>query len=128
MSAALQLSDSVGKAVAWCALGVARASLYRRMQPAAPPRVRPTPGWLLDTAERQIVLDHLHLERFSDKSPAEVYATLIDESVYLCSIRTMDRILAENEGLNERGNQLRHSQYKKPELLARVPIRAGHGI
>ena len=48
MSAALQLSDSVGKAVACRALGVPRASLYRRMQPAAPPRVRPTPARALD--------------------------------------------------------------------------------
>ena len=121
MSAALQLGESVGKAVACRALGVPRASLYRRMQPAAPPRVRPTPARALDAGERQIVLDHLHSERFSDKAPAEVYATLIDEGVYLCSIRTMHRILAENGELKERRNQLRHPQYKKPELLATGP-------
>jgi putative transposase len=56
-----------------------------------------------------------------DKAPAEVYATLIDEGVYLCSIRTMHRILAENGELKERRNQLRHPQYKKPELLATGP-------
>jgi putative transposase len=91
------------------------------MQPAAPRRVRPTPARALDAAERQTVLDHLHSERFSDKAPAEVYATLIDEGVYLCSIRTMHRILAENGELKERRNQLRHPQYKKPELLATGP-------
>jgi putative transposase len=121
MSVALELGDSVGKAVACRALGVPRASLYRRMQPAVPRRVRPTPARALDTTERQIVLDHLHSERFCDKAPAEVYATLIDEGVYLCSIRTMHRILAENGELKERRNQLRHPQYKKPELLATGP-------
>ena len=121
MSAALELGDSVGKAVACRALGVPRASLYRRMQPAAPCRVRPAPARALDAAERQTVLDHLHSERFCDKAPVEVFATLIDEGVYLCSIRTMHRILAENGELKERRNQLRHPQYKKPELLAVAP-------
>jgi len=122
MSAALELGDSVGKAVACRALGVPRATLYRRMLPSAPRRLlRPTPARALGAAERQTVLDHLHSERFSDKAPVEVYATLIDEGVYLCSIRTMHRILAENGGLKERRNQLRHPQYKKPELLATGP-------
>ena len=121
MNAALELGDSVGKAVACRALGVPRASLYRCMQPAVPRRVRPTPERALTAAERQAVLDHLHSERFSDKAPAEVYATLIDEGVHLCSIRTMHRILAENGELKERRNQLRHPQYKKPELLATGP-------
>jgi putative transposase len=71
--------------------------------------------------ERQVVLDHLHSERFRDKAPAEVYATLLDENIYLCSIRTMHRILAQNGELKERRNQLRHPQYKKPELLATGP-------
>ena len=93
MSAALDLGDSVGKAVACRALGVPRASLYRRMQPAAPRRVRPTPERALAAAERQGVLDHLHSERFCDKAPAEVYASLLDEGFYHCSIRTMYRIL-----------------------------------
>ena len=55
MSAALQLGQRVGQAVACRALGVPRATLYRHMQPAAPRRIRPTgqshereePGWLL---------------------------------------------------------------------------------
>jgi putative transposase len=121
MSAALELGNSVGKAVACRALGVPRATLYRRMLPAVPHRVRRTPARALDAAERQTVLDHLHSERFCDKAPAEVYATLIDEGVYLCSIRTMHRILAENGELKERRNQLRHPQYTKPELLATGP-------
>lgn len=91
------------------------------MQSAAPRLPRPTPVRALDAAERQTVLDALHSERFRDKVPAEVYASLIDEGVYLCSIRTMHRILAENGERKERRNQLRHPQYTKPELLAAGP-------
>lgn len=118
MSAALELGDHVGKAAACRALGAPRASLYRRMLPAAPRLPRPTPERALTAAERQTVLDHLHSERFRDKAPAEVFATLLDEGTYLCSIRTMHRILADNSEARERRNQLRHPQYKKPELLA----------
>src|ERR1022692_3830840 len=121
MSAPLQLSQSVGQAVACRALCVPRATLYRHMQPAAPRQARPTPERALDAAERQAVLDHLHSERFRDKAPVEVYATLLDENIYLCSIRTMHRILAQNGELKERRNQPRHPQYTKPELLATRP-------
>ena len=121
MSAALELGDSVGKAVACRALGVPRATLYRRMLPAVPHRARPTPARALGAAERRTVLDHLHSERFSDKAPAEVFAALLDEGIYLCSIRTMHRILAQNGELKERRNQLRHPRYTKPELLATGP-------
>jgi hypothetical protein len=99
MSAALELGQRVGQAVACRALGVPRASLYRSMQPAAPHRARPTPERALDAAERQTVLDHLHSLRFCDKAPSEVYATLLNEGIYLCSIRTMHRILARNGGV-----------------------------
>jgi putative transposase len=121
MNAALELGDSVGNVAACRALGVPRATLYRHMQPAALRPVRPTPARALCAAERQTVLDHLHSERFCDKAPSEVFATLLDEGIYLCSIRTMHRILADNEELKERRNQLRHPQYTKPELLATGP-------
>ena len=124
MTAARELGQSVGKAAACRALGVPRATFYRSMRPAAARRVNlasPTPARALDASERQAVLDHLHSERFADKAPAEVYATLLDEDSYLCSIRTMHRILARNGELKERRNQLRHPQYRKPELLATEP-------
>ena len=89
MNATLQLGESVGTAAACRALGVPRASLYRSLQPALPPRIRPPPARALNAQERQAVLDHLHAERFRDKAPAEVYATLLDEGTYLCSIRSM---------------------------------------
>lgn len=68
-----------------------------------------------------MVIDVLHEDRFVDKAPAEVYATLLDEGVYLCSIRTMYRILQAESEVRERRNQLRHPEYKKPELLATAP-------
>jgi putative transposase len=75
----------------------------------------------LAPAERQPVLDTLHGERFVDRAPAEVYAALLDENTYLCSIRTMYRILQDHQEVRERRNQLRHPQYHKPELLATAP-------
>jgi putative transposase len=71
--------------------------------------------------ERQQVLDLLHSERFVDTAPPEVVATLMDEGQFLCSERTMYRILASEGELRERRNQLRHPHYSKPELLATGP-------
>jgi putative transposase len=67
------------------------------------------------------VIETLHSERFMDKAPAQVWATLLDEKTYLCSPRTMYRILAEHGEVRERRNQLRHPNYTKPELLAEAP-------
>jgi len=63
----------------------------------------------------------LHEPRFVDLAPAEVYATLLDEGRYLCSERTMYRVLAAHQEVRERRNQLRHPSYAAPELLARRP-------
>jgi len=63
----------------------------------------------------------LHSERFVDKSPAEVHACLLDEGTYRCSVRTMYRILSQENEIRERRNQLRHPTYQKPELLATAP-------
>ena len=71
--------------------------------------------------ERDQVLAHLRTARFSDQTPAEVYATLLDEGVYLCSIRTMYRILAAHGEVAERRRQRRHPVCQKPELLAEGP-------
>jgi putative transposase len=67
------------------------------------------------------VLETLHSDRFIDQAPAEVWAALMDEGIYLCSVRTMYRILAADGGIRERRNQLTHPVYKKPELLATGP-------
>jgi putative transposase len=102
-------------------LDVPRAWLYRQFQEATGSVVgeaRPSPARALDAGERSAVLELLHSERFVDRSPSEMYATLLDEGTYRCSIRTMYRILEENGEVRERRDQLRHPQYQKPELLA----------
>ena len=73
-------------------------------------------------AEREAVLAELHSERFVDSSPAQVWATLLDEGRYLASERTMYRLLAARHGgVRERRDQLTHPAYAKPELLAERP-------
>ena len=67
------------------------------------------------------MLDAPHSERFGNRAPTEVYATLLDEGVYLASPRTMYRILAGNREVRERRNQLRRPLYSKLELLATGP-------
>ena len=121
MNAATQLASEVGTAPACAAVGVARATFYRHRQVAESPRPakpRPTPPRALSVEERRAVLDTLHSERFVDQAPAEIYATLLDEDRYLCSIRTMYRLLGDAQEVRERRDQLRHPQYHKPELLA----------
>ena len=122
MDASEKLAVEVGTSAACRAMGVARASVYRRRRPS-PRRTgdRRRQPRALDTAQRRRVLDLLHSPRFVDKPPAAVYATLLDEGVYHCSIRTMYRILHDAGEVRERRNQLRHPKYKKPELLATGP-------
>jgi len=124
MTAATLLASEVGTAPACTAVGVSRATLYRHRlaaQSLRPKQPRPTPPRALSSVERQIVLGELHSERFVDEAPAEVYATLLDEDRYLCSIRTMYRLLSDSQEVRERRDQLRHPQYHKPELLATGP-------
>jgi len=124
MSAAEDLGGRVGVAPACRALGVSRSTLYRRRAARACPRPqqsRPPSPRALSTTERQSVLDVLNDDRFCDLAPRTVWATLLDEGRYLCSPRTMYRILAENGPVRERRDQLRHPAYAKPELLATAP-------
>jgi len=124
MDAAETLAPDVGTAAACRVMGVARATLYRRRRPKEPrdeTRPKRRQPRALDYRERQVVLDVLHSPRFVDKSPAAVWAALLDEGTYHCSIRTMYRILHDHDEVRERRNQLRHPNYKKPELLATGP-------
>ena len=122
MSTAEELARSVGVAPACDALTVPRASLYRWRRPRlAVARARPMPPRALNVPERRIVLDVLHSDRFADKAPAQIWAELLDEGTYHCSIRTMYRLLAANDEVRERRDQLRHPVYQKPELLATAP-------
>ena len=120
MKAVEELATSVGTSVACAAVGVPRATVYRHRRPksAAAPKPRPVPSRALSGEERQQVLDVLHSESFADQAPAETYAKLLDQGTYLCSIRTMYRILEANQEVRERRNQLRHPPYAKPPLVA----------
>jgi putative transposase len=123
MQAANELSREVGTRRACEALGIPRASFYRERQ-GLKVDGRTSPGRSprgLSAEERQQVKDILNSERFVDKAPREVFATLLDEGQYVCSVRTMYRILEEDQASQERRNQLRHPDYQKPELLATAP-------
>lgn len=120
MQAAGQLSKHVGVRQACQALGVPRASFYRQRQgpKAVGDRLARRSSRALSVEERQQVKDALYSERFVDKAPREVFAALLDEGEYLCSVRTMYRILDEDKATKDRRNQLQHPSYQKPELLA----------
>ena len=122
MSAARGLAGHVGVRVACAALGVARATFYRRRRPKTGQRQpRPARARALSEAKRSEVFEVLCSPRFADRAPAEVYATLLDEGVYLCSERTMYRVLAENRAVRERRAQRSHPNHPKPEIVARAP-------
>ena len=127
MEAAEGLTGAVGVVSACEALCVSRASFYRwrrgesdepRCEQEAPQRRSPR---ALSEAEEQMVLETLYSERFMDTAPEQVYAALLDEGRYLCSVRTMYRLLARRGESRERRNQLTHPPYEKPELLATRP-------
>ncbi|MDE0658608.1 MAG: hypothetical protein OXI79_03055 [Gammaproteobacteria bacterium] len=91
MTAAAELAGQVDVKVTCAASGVARATFCRRRKPrkTGQRQPRPKPAGALIEAERSEVFDVLCSPRFADRAPAVVYATLLDEGVYLCSERTM---------------------------------------
>ena len=119
------LAPTTGITAACEALGLPRSSFYRAQAPA--PLTRPSPTVraasprALTATEQTVIRATLNSERFQDQSPREIYATLLDEERYLCSWRTMYRLLAANQEVRERRNQLQHPTYVKPELLATQP-------
>lgn len=122
MSAGLAALIPIVGIVASCvALGVSRATYYRRRRPPRPANPRPTPPRALTFAERGEVLALLDSDRFADKAPAQIYAALLDEGVYVCSIRTMYRVLHDHAQSRERRAQRRHPTYVKPQLVATRP-------
>ena len=121
MRTVTELGPQLGIAPTCAALEVARATYYRQRQPRPAPPPRPTPARALPPEERQAVLDVLHQPRFVDLSPAEIYATLLDERRYLCSERTLYRVLDESQEVRERRDQVRHPHYAAPQLLATRP-------
>lgn len=123
MATAQEHAPGHGVRATCAALGISRATYYRqRGRAGAPsgPKARPAPR-RLSGSEEQRVLDLLDSERFADRAVPEVHATLLDEGLCLCSMRTMYRILKRHGEVRERRNQLRHPVYSKPELLATGP-------
>jgi putative transposase len=115
MDAVDYLEDAVGVARACAVMGVNRARVYRvrerrrHLSGAHLPRQpRPGPPLALTAEERAAVLQALNSNRFADMAPASIYATLLDEDRYLCSVRTMYRLLTANGAVRERRNQLTH--------------------
>jgi putative transposase len=122
MNAVDQLAPTVGIASACEALGLPRASFYRRpVFGPLPLKIRPSPARALTLDERSIVRGVLNSTRFQDCAPAAIQATLLDEGQYLCSTRTMYRVLNADGQSRERRDQLTHPAYQKPELLATAP-------
>jgi len=125
MSAALELVPHIPERTLCAAAGISRSTLRRRCHGTPEPlrsaisRRRSSRG--LNGQERAVVLAVLHSERFADRAPATIYATLLDEGVYLCSVSTMYRLLRANEEVRERRRVARHPEYQKPELLATAP-------
>ena len=148
MKAVQEVAGSIKSAAVCRALGLSRATFYRYRQPDPAQEQTSTPGpsaseevnqerlrlvadpaceagsahpRALSFSEKQAVLDALHSERFVDEAPAEVYAALLDEGVYHCSISTMYRLLKTQDQVRERRNLARHPSYARPELLATRP-------
>ena len=125
MAAMDQLTPIAGVKRACQVLAVPRASWYRRLRCQQSPLAAPSPekgqrhsARALSENEQSTVLACLHEERFQDCSPAQVYAALLDQGRYHCSIRTMYRLLEASGESRERRDQLTHPPYQKPELLA----------
>lgn len=115
------LGRHIGLKQACAVLGVPRSRLYRARQPQGQPATRPQPAAALSGAEREQVRQTLNSARFADKTPRQVYASLLDEGAYLCHWRTMYRVLTAHHEVRERRNLLTHPSYHKPELLATAP-------
>lgn len=128
MDAVHLLTPDIGLARACAVMQVNRSGFYRHdalrrnlIATRRTPSPRPAPPLALSADERAALLAELDSERFADCAPATVYATLLDEGVYLGSVRTMYRLLSADDACRERRNQLRHPSYAKPELLATQP-------
>ncbi len=124
MKAIEQHHQTVGTLPLCESLNIPKASFYRHRKQADNP-VEPTPRQrprhALSTAERQIVVSTLNSPLYVDLAPSQVYTQLLEGGTYLCSTRTMYRVLAANDQVRERRNVARHPVYTKPELLATGP-------
>lgn len=110
---AKELAEGVGVSVACKTLGIPRSTFYYAQKPRKSSPRKDHPRKLSEKEETEI-REELNSERIQDKTPWDVYAALLDEGTYLCSWRTMYRILAKHDEVWERRDQLKHPVYKKP--------------
>lgn len=117
-----ELAPIVGRKRACEVLGRSRASHYRQRQGRrhGPPKPRHSPR-ALSAAEAETVIATMNNERFCDKAPAQIWATLLDEGTYLASVATMYRLLRQRHQVRERRAQARRPALIKPELVAVAP-------
>lgn len=125
----------VGKALACRAFGVSERT-HRHRKAASEGRVAPRPSrvkdgprvalpWQIPDEERDQIKNILCSDRFGDLAPAQVYATLLDEGTYVCSERTMYRILHEHDLVRERRRGHQPSRrYTPPRVHATGPNQA----
>ena len=117
-----QLSPIMGTHAALAAVGVDRATWYRRHrkspQPERPERITTPQPRALTPVQRKQIKALLESDEFVDEAPATVYAKLLDQGIYLGSVSTMYRILHEHDKVHERRRQATHPAHKKPELIA----------
>ena len=121
MSALPELALQIGMVKACGGLELSRATIYRQRRPRVRAVATRMPPLKLSAAEQAAVVGELMSERFVDRAPHQVYATLLDEDRYLCSIRTMYRLLASQQCVRERRDQRIHPVYARPELVAVAP-------
>lgn len=124
MSLVESLREQVPLARACDVLGVPRASVYRARQAEGrviEPRQGHQPPRTLSLEERAHVHGVLNSPDFRDQSPRGVYAELLEDGKYLCSWRTMYRILAEHDEVRERRAVRPARSYVRPELVATAP-------
>jgi len=133
MEAVRQLPDGGSIRAACKALGLSRASYYRdrnrlcgdttRAAPGPPARVRqrPAPARKLTPMEQAAIVEHLHSERFVDQPPREIFATLLSEGKYVCSVRTMYRVLNTLDAASERRSQRAPMTFEAPFVRASAP-------
>jgi putative transposase len=121
MTIAQEWAVEIGPLAACEAMGVSRATFYREQKPKGPSAPRPPSKRALSEEERQAVLAVCHTEEFVNRPPATIHATLADRGIYLCSVRTMYRILDAAQEVRERRKQATHPVYVKPELCALAP-------
>ena len=118
-----ELAPVVGRKRACEVLGRSRASHYRdnRAPLQGPPSPRPRSWRALPDDQADHIVEVLNSERFCDQAPAQVWATLLDEGIYLCSISTMYRLLRARHQIRERRRIARRPATVKPELVATAP-------